>query len=221
MSDDVDLDLDPRREHSDAAAAVRRLGHALVARATEPELLDEITSVLNSLSDRVERAAKQPRMPNTAKSFYTPPTKTSPPEHKNLFRESIISGDLNALGVAADVWREDDVAVLEVVLGPAFEGAPGRSHGGVVAAMIDETMGIVLAIHSEAAYTGKLNITYRAGTPVGRPVTVRSWLTHREGRKLFMAAEVTDGETLCAEAEAVFIVVDRSAFVDPEGEPSP
>ena len=205
-----------RAQHATAAAAVRRLGHALIARSIEPELLGEITAQLDDLSARVEAAESRTRLPNSSRSFYEPPTKDSPAAHKNLFAESIISGDLNALGVAAELWREGDVAVMEATLGPAFEGVPGRSHGGIVAAMVDETMGIVLAIHNEAAYTGRLTVTYRAGTPVGVPVTCRCWLTERQGRKLLMRGEVRHGELLCAEAEAVFITVDPVAFAEAE-----
>jgi len=209
-------DSDEREAQATAAAAVRRLGHALVARQLDEQLLHNITETLSGLSDHVEAAPTQRRLPNVANAFYQPPTKDSSRFEKSLFRESIISGDLNALGVGADVWSEDDVAVMEVVLGPAFEGAPGRSHGGIVAALIDETYGIVLAIHGLAAYTGRLDVVYRAGTPVGEPVTCRCWLERQEGRKLFMRGEVKAGTVLCATSEAVFIVVDPAAFIDPE-----
>jgi acyl-coenzyme A thioesterase PaaI-like protein len=205
---------DERTEHARAAAAVRRLGHALIGRDVDPELLERVADEADDLVEQIERAPRRSRLPNPVRSFFEPPTRDSPPEQRGLFRESIVSGDLNALGVAADLWREGDVGVMEVTLGPAFEGAPGRSHGGIVAAMFDETMGIVLAIHQEPAFTGRLSVTYRAGTPVGVPVTCRCWLEAREGRKLVMAGELRSGELLCAEAEATFIIVDRESFAD-------
>jgi len=207
-------EADLRSEHAAAAAAVRQLGHSLIARAVDPILLAELTSQVTALAEQVEAQPRVTRLANSARSFYEPPTRDSPAEHRNLFRESIVSGDLNALGLGADLWREGDVAVMEVTLGPAFEGAPGRSHGGIVAAMIDETMGIVLAIHDQAAYTGRLSVTYRAGTPVGTPVQCRCWLTERAGRKLHMAGEVVADGVVCAEAEAIFIIVDRSEFAE-------
>jgi acyl-coenzyme A thioesterase PaaI-like protein len=207
-------DGDPRAAHAAAAAALRRLGNALVGRSIDDELLERIRRGATELAELAEAAPRQSRLPNSARSFYEPPTRDSPPEHRNLFRESIVSGDLNAMGIGAQLWREDEVSVMEVELGPAFEGAPGRSHGGVVAAMLDETFGIVLAIHGEAAYTGRLEVTYRAATPVGRPIRCRGWLVERRGRKLLMRGEVRDGELLCAEAEATFITVDPQRFVE-------
>ena len=206
---------DPRSEHAAAAAALRRLGNALVGRAINVELLERIRASATELAEDAEAAPRQARLPNVARSFYEPPTRDSPPEHRNLFRESIVSGDLNAMGIGAELWREGEVAVMEVELGAAFEGAPGRSHGGVVAAMLDETFGILLAIHNEAAYTGRLEVSYRAATPVGRPIQCRCWLVERRGRKLLMHGELRDGELLCAEAEATFITVDPQHFVEP------
>ena len=54
------------------------------------------------------------------------------------------------MGLNASLWREGDVAVMEVTLGRAFEGAPGRAHGGIVAALLDETMGLVHVINESA-----------------------------------------------------------------------
>jgi len=201
-----------RAARADAAAAVRRLGHAMVSKVSDTNLLERIAREVDELARLAEEGGVRSRTPNTSRPFFEPPTASSPPEHKNLFAESIISGELNPLSAGADLWSEEDEAVLEVSLGPAFEGAPGRAHGGVVAALVDETMGIVLAIHDDAAYTGRLTVTYRAGTPVGETVTCRARLTGREGRKLFMTAEVTSGGLLCAEAEAVFITVDKQRF---------
>ena len=85
-------------------------------------------------------------------------------------------GRANPMGIAARLWREGDEAVCQVTLGEAFEGAPGRAHGGVVAALIDETMGLVSRSPRTPAFTGRLTVTYRAPTPIGQPLEVRSRL---------------------------------------------
>ena len=60
---------------------------------------------------------------------------------RQLFSDSIVAGAANPMGLAARLWRDGDVACMQVTLGKAFEGAPGRAHGGVVAALLDEVMG--------------------------------------------------------------------------------
>jgi acyl-coenzyme A thioesterase PaaI-like protein len=205
---------DPLATHATATAALRRLGHALVARDVDDELLAHLAEVVGALADEVEASPMRDRLAETADRFMAPPTRESPSTEKNLFRESIVAGDLNALGIGAELWREGDDAIAEVTLGAAFEGAPGRSHGGIVAAIFDETMGVVLALEQTAAYTGRLSITYRAGTPVGSPLRCRCSLSRREGRKLFITGELRAGELLCAEAEATFITVEPQRFVE-------
>jgi acyl-coenzyme A thioesterase PaaI-like protein len=128
------------------------------------------------------------------------------------FPDDIVTGKANPLGMAADITRQGDVAVLRTTLGPAFEGAPGRAHGGTVAALMDEVMGFVLSIHATPAYTGRLTITYRAPTPLGVEIEMRAWLHSREGRKLQIEADAHHGTTLLAHAEALFITVNPEDF---------
>jgi acyl-coenzyme A thioesterase PaaI-like protein len=101
-----------------------------------------------------------------------------------------------------------------VTLGKAFEGAPGRAHGGIVAALIDETMGLVLAINDLFAFTAQLNITYVAPTPINEPISARAWLKEQNGRKLSIEARVEAGDNVIAKASALFISVDPQTFLE-------
>jgi acyl-coenzyme A thioesterase PaaI-like protein len=134
-------------------------------------------------------------------------------EKRQLFADSVVSGSTNPMGLNASLWRDGDVAVLETVLGKAFEGAPDRAHGGVLAALIDESMGLVLAMERVLAYTVQLDISYRAPAPIGELVAARSWLDEKNGRKLSMRCEVRSVGVLVAEAQALFIAVDPGTFL--------
>jgi acyl-coenzyme A thioesterase PaaI-like protein len=144
------------------------------------------------------------------KLYEAPQTEGPDLEH---FPDCVVSGPANPMGVAVSLHRDGDDAVARTSLGAAFEGAPGRAHGGIVAAIFDDTMGLVLKIVSTPAYTGELTIRYLAPTPVGEELEFRARLARREGRKLHMEAEayrVADGTTL-ATAKAVFIAIDWHA----------
>jgi acyl-coenzyme A thioesterase PaaI-like protein len=121
------------------------------------------------------------------------------------------------MGVAAQILRDGDDAVLRARSGEAFEGAPGRAHGGMVAALFDEVMGFVLSITCTPAFTGRLTVTYRAPVPLGVPLEFRARLTRRDGRKLLMAGEARRGDTVLAEAEALFVAVDPVRFAAGQG----
>ncbi len=95
----------------------------------------------------------------------------------------------------------------------AHEGAPGRSHGGIVAALFDDVFGFMLSILSQPAFTGELSIRYEASVPIGVPLECRARLGEREGRKLFMTGELTAHGGVVARSTATFISIDREQFM--------
>ena len=48
---------------------------------------------------------------------------------------------------------------------------------------------------------------------INQTIYARAWLERKEGRKMFMRAEVTSGETTIAEASSLFIEVDPTRFL--------
>jgi acyl-coenzyme A thioesterase PaaI-like protein len=196
------------------AAQLRDLGHEFVGRDLDDAELDEITTRLDTVLNSVRNAPRRTR-PFMSSSdgevtFTVPEYGRDAP--RALFSDSVVSGAGNPMGLGAYLWRDGDAAVMEVTLRRAFEGAPDRAHGGIVAALIDETIGLVLAIHGRLALTARLAITYRAATPVDTPLVARAWLEGQDGRKLDLRAQLRDGEKLLVEATALFIEVDPARF---------
>ncbi len=199
-----------------AATRLRALNHDFVARDLDDEQLDEVIELLERLAGVVGAAPTRGRALEgvDVESFRLVAPQGTRAERHELFADSFVSGAANPLGLGASLRREGDVAVMEVSLGKAFEGAPGRVHGGVVAALVDETMGLVLAIHGVLAFTGQLDITYLAPTPVNETVHARAWLVERSDRKLSIEAAVTAGDVEVARASALFIAVDPAKFLE-------
>ena len=195
-----------------AAAAVRRLGHAIVGHDVAPDVLDELATDIESRLPALEAGAPRSRAVEIMKRnmiFDRP----SDGERIGTFPDCVVSGDANPMGLDVQFFREGDEAVSRVVLGPAFEGAPNRAHGGVVAAVFDDLMGFVLTIHESPAYTAELTVRYRRPTPVGEEIEFRARLADRKGRRLHIEAEATDSEgTKIATAEGLFITIPREGF---------
>jgi acyl-coenzyme A thioesterase PaaI-like protein len=197
-----------------AAALLRELGHDYVARALSDEQLDELTSQLATALQVVKKGELRVRTFSSDRSGFAAMIPHGRQDEKHqLFLDSIVSGGANPLGLNAAVWREGGVAVMEVTLGRAFEGAPGRAHGGVIAALLDETMGVVHILNESLAYTAQLDIRYIAPTPIGEPITARAWLARRAGRKLSIEASLHAGDVELASAKALFIAIDPATFV--------
>jgi acyl-coenzyme A thioesterase PaaI-like protein len=85
------------------------------------------------------------------------------------------------------------------------QGPPGRAHGGVLAAALDEAMS--LAVHREAlAFTANLELDLLGEAPVGTYVQVSARVERREARKRWAAAELRDDSgDLVAEGRALFV----------------
>jgi acyl-coenzyme A thioesterase PaaI-like protein len=123
-----------------------------------------------------------------------------------------VGGPANPAGVEMAPRREGDEAIADVRFGAAFEGALGRVHGGMVAAVFDDVTGFVLAFIGEPGFTGRLTISYRAPVPVETTIEFRARLRERDGRKLYVDADARLDGTLLATAEAMFIMVDHDHF---------
>ena len=105
-----------------------------------------------------------------------------------------------------------------ITLDSAHEGAPGRSHGGIISALFDDVFGFLLTLHQQPAFTGTLTIRYEQGVPLHVPLECRVRFDHRDGRKLHFSGELTgpgaDGgeRTVYTRSTAVFIAIDPDVF---------
>jgi acyl-coenzyme A thioesterase PaaI-like protein len=199
-----------------AASLLRELGHEFVGRALSDDQLDALAE---ELRDRLEHVRDTPaRVRELTRDRLTEfrlniPTKDAVGQ-RQLFSDSVVTGSTNPMGLAAHLWRDGDDACVSVTLGKAFEGAPGRAHGGVVAALLDEVMGATNMIDGAMAFTAQLDITYHAPTPIDEEIVARAWLARRDDRKRFVEATLHASDVMVASAKALFISIDRSAFLE-------
>ena len=108
----------------------------------------------------------------------------------------------------------------EVVIPAHYEGYPGVVHGGIVAAILDETGGRAhMTDPTRFMVTAQLNVRYRKPVPSETPLVVIGLVTDRKGRVSKAHSEIKDqtGEVL-AEAELVLVDIPESqlAEMDPE-----
>ncbi|MBU6424366.1 MAG: PaaI family thioesterase [Chloroflexota bacterium] len=87
------------------------------------------------------------------------------------------------------------------------EGYEGTLHGGVVAALLDETMGWAIFQSGIWAVTAKLSVTYRRPVLVGEELRVVAEVGRDRGRAIELHGEIgraSDGEVLAA-ADAMYM----------------
>lgn len=90
-------------------------------------------------------------------------------------------------------------------LDDSFGGGPGRAHGGAVATLFDEALGRANVAAGLSGMTVALEVRFRAGAPLGTPLVVSARCDRVDGRKRFCSGELRAGDTLVAEATAVYV----------------
>ncbi|MEP1123454.1 MAG: PaaI family thioesterase [Ilumatobacter sp.] len=195
--------------------AYRRLGHAIAGHHASVDTLDALTTDI----DRLERTMASGDVRNRRIERPDGDWGPGPDDGEEMFSfdDRPISGRAAPYGLDLSVVRDGAEAVGRVTLGAAHEGAPGRSHGGIVSALFDDVFGFVLTIEGQAAFTGTLTIRYEQGVPIGVPLECRVRLDRREGRKLFMSGElcvVASGQDadVVTRATAIFIAIPEGTF---------
>lgn len=199
-----------------AAAALRELNHAFVAHDATPEVLERVAaSARRAVADlrggpRRDRAALLEA--HVGRMFRVDPGQPAADGAANPMTDRAVGGETNPLAAEFELSSVDGEVVARTVLGAAYEGAPGRAHGGMVAAVFDDVTGCLLPLAGTPAYTGELTVRYHRPVPVDEPLEFRTRIAGRHGRKLTVTAECRAGGEVVASAEALFITVDPGRF---------
>ena len=94
------------------------------------------------------------------------------------------------------------------VLGERYQGGAGFAHGGIIALLLDETMGKVCRFREVRAVTAELSVEYLKPVAVDKTIVVEGRETEMKGRNLFMSGEIRNenGDVL-ARGKGRFVVI--------------
>jgi len=124
---------------------------------------------------------------------------------------SFVSGDPDddRIRVQYFLRRSDKALVGEVWFGPGAEGPPGHAHGGSIAAVLDEAMGVAAWLAGYTAVAAQLTTNFRRMIALGTTAFFDTAVGEVAGRKVAMRARLLDeqGDAL-AEAGGLFVVLD-------------
>jgi acyl-coenzyme A thioesterase PaaI-like protein len=197
-----------------AATAMRRLGHGLIGRHVEPAVLTEIAEQAERLADAVEMGPPRHRPEEGMRIdvFERPVDDGEQVEH---FDDCPVSGVSNPLSAEVTAWRSGEGVRARVVLGAAFEGAPGRSHGGPVAAVFDDVMGFLATVHGTPTYAGELTVRYLSPVPIGEELEFEAWVKERFPRRMITASRALHRGVVIAEATCIGVIIDTTRLGRP------
>lgn len=118
------------------------------------------------------------------------------------------TGRLHAIGaehaeVASSLVAGGRRVDARMRFGTVHQGPPGFVHGGVLAAVFDEVLG--LAQSGFGRMTATLQMTYLVPTPIKADLLFTAQVVDIDGRKARVQGDVTHESTVCARAEALFV----------------
>jgi acyl-coenzyme A thioesterase PaaI-like protein len=178
----------PQAEFARLADAVRSLQDAFTAASPSPALAawaaEDVERVVARLAEvavgeRDQVAGRRLDLPGRGQTL-------APPFH-------------------VDTWDRESVSG-RVTFTRFYLGGNGAVHGGVLPLFFDDVLGRLANVGGRGrARTAYLHVDYRSITPVDRELTIVARFEREEGRKRVLKGELRDGDTVCAEAEGLFI----------------
>jgi len=131
-------------------------------------------------------------------------------------RMCFLCGRQNPVGLKLDFYQDAEAGEVRVTctIPDDYQGYPGVVHGGIVAAVLDETAGRAVMIaggDDKLMATVRLTVRYRRPTPTETPLTVVGWVEQGGEKRARVTGEIrlSDG-TVTAEAECLLADVPES-----------
>ena len=134
-----------------------------------------------------------------------------------------VCGERNPAGLHVNFYEQEDGSVLARFAGvDHHQGYPGRMHGGVITALMDETIGrAIMTRYGEAIWgvTVELNVRFLKPVPLGTPLTAAGRITVDRSRIFEGTSELylPDG-SVAAEAAGKYIKMDITRIADFDAE---
>lgn len=132
-----------------------------------------------------------------------------------------VCGRENPTGLKLDFFMvEEGKTHSSFSLPKHYEGYPGIVHGGIIAAILDETGGRTLMTEPDRFFvTAQLDVRYRKPVPTETPLMAVGYAMDQRGRVAKARSEIqnSDGDVL-AEANLVLVQVDPSQLSDQDPE---
>lgn len=119
-----------------------------------------------------------------------------------------VSGEPEGDRYRVRYFRNADQALrARIWFGPETEGPPGHAHGGSMAAVMDEVLGLAAWAAGYPVVVGNLNVHFRNLLPLEQVVTVESEVLSAAGRKVMVRGRICSGDRVYAEADCLCITI--------------
>ncbi len=193
--------VDPRRTLADA---LRRLAVATVAAELPADVLHDAASTVRAVADSLQAAS--------GPAARTRPRPDPSRPVQELFVTSPVFGLENPVAPPVRLWRDGHGVGGEAWFDHTYEGPPTCVHGGVIAMVFDDLLGVANFLAGHGGMTGTLSVRYRRPTPLRQMLRLSARCLGAEGRRIRAEAAIYHGDVLTAEASGLFVAVAPERF---------
>lgn len=111
----------------------------------------------------------------------------------------------NTAGLQLRFRRRGDAIRSSVTVADRFHGAPGITHGGIVATLLDEvSCAAAVFLRDRHVVTGELTVRYVKPCPVETPLELSAAIAQETSRYLVIDGQVRRGDELLARSTGKF-----------------
>jgi acyl-coenzyme A thioesterase PaaI-like protein len=90
---------------------------------------------------------------------------------------------------------------------PSYGGPPGLVHGGVLALMCDQVLGMLLDAVGRPSFTARLSVDYLAGTPLEEDLELVGEVTETVGRRTTAVVAIGPPGTVTARGTGTMVTI--------------
>ena len=129
-----------------------------------------------------------------------------PSKMQPSYRNCFVCGKQNPIGLKVTFYNDERCVWTEFTPGSEHQGYPGIMHGGILYALLDETIGRAAFLRDMWVVTARMEVRYRRPVPIGSRLRVEGTIVRARGRALEASgrALLADG-TVAAEASGLFM----------------
>ena len=114
-------------------------------------------------------------------------------------------------------FREDEKNfIMWFYPGKKAMGPPGHCHGGLISAILDESMGFCCWLNGYLVMTAKMEVRYKAKIPIQNEYIATSRIKLKKGRRIIIEAEITDSNgNVYAISTGTFLAISPGKLESP------
>jgi len=185
----------------DLADAIRVLSARCITSEADGEALAEAAGLVRAAAALLSGPQKSSAEAWTDHSYHE--------DIRRYVDRGALVGRCNPIAPPLHITHSDGLSRCTVTLDERFVGAPGISHGGVVASIYDQMCGHAVVWSGMRALTIRLTIEYRRPTPLHAPVTFSARVARVDGRSLWLEGDCTFRGKTITTCHAEFRQIDR------------